>query len=207
MTAQRRRQRSRAWAGPDRPPPAARPTRRPRPTRSRWPGIVLRRLTAAPRSRPELAADLAAARRAGRRGDAGARPVHRGRPGRRRGLRPDAGAYPPRQPRVGPPCARSRSCGARVWVTRRRRLPSSRSRPTTRWRRPRRWWPSGCRRRVGCPYETRVRRLAGMLARKGYNAGLAHRVVRDAITAEGRGLRSTSTDSDLHVDSILDGGD
>ena len=36
----------------------------------------------------------------------------------------------------------------------------------------------------GLPYETRVRRLAGMLARKGYNAGLAHRVVRDAIAAD-----------------------
>jgi regulatory protein len=31
----------------------------------------------------------------------------------------------------------------------------------------------------------RTRRLAGMLARKGYPAGLAFRVVRDALEAEG----------------------
>ena len=30
-----------------------------------------------------------------------------------------------------------------------------------------------------------VRRLAGMLARKGYGAGIAYRVVRDAIAAHG----------------------
>jgi regulatory protein len=32
---------------------------------------------------------------------------------------------------------------------------------------------------------TRVRRLAGMLARKGYPPGLAIRVVREALAAEG----------------------
>ncbi len=37
----------------------------------------------------------------------------------------------------------------------------------------------------------RTRRLAGMLARKGYSAGLAFRVVRDALAAEG------VTDEDL----------
>ena len=36
----------------------------------------------------------------------------------------------------------------------------------------------------GLPYETRVRRLAGMLARKGYNSGLAMRVVREALAGE-----------------------
>lgn len=38
------------------------------------------------------------------------------------------------------------------------------------------------------PTDARVRRLAGMLARKGYPAGLAFRVVREALTAEGEGL-------------------
>ena len=36
----------------------------------------------------------------------------------------------------------------------------------------------------GLPVETRVRRLAGMLARKGYSGGLSMRVVRDALDAE-----------------------
>jgi regulatory protein len=37
----------------------------------------------------------------------------------------------------------------------------------------------------GQPAEQRVRRLAGMLARKGYPAGLAYRVIREAMEAEG----------------------
>lgn len=37
----------------------------------------------------------------------------------------------------------------------------------------------------GLPADRRVRRLAGMLARKGYPSGLAMRVVRDALAAEG----------------------
>jgi regulatory protein len=36
----------------------------------------------------------------------------------------------------------------------------------------------------GQPAETRTRRLAGMLARKGYPAGLAFRVIREALEAE-----------------------
>jgi regulatory protein len=36
----------------------------------------------------------------------------------------------------------------------------------------------------GLPVEARVRRLAGMLARKGYPAGLAMRVVREALAGE-----------------------
>jgi regulatory protein len=36
----------------------------------------------------------------------------------------------------------------------------------------------------GLPQDARVRRLAGMLARKGYSGGLALRVVRDALRAE-----------------------
>ena len=38
---------------------------------------------------------------------------------------------------------------------------------------------------VGLPTDARVRRLAGMLARKGYPAGTAFRVVREALAAEG----------------------
>ncbi len=38
---------------------------------------------------------------------------------------------------------------------------------------------------AGLPTDARVRRLAGMLARKGYPVGMAFRVVREAITAEG----------------------
>lgn len=37
----------------------------------------------------------------------------------------------------------------------------------------------------GLATDARVRRLAGMLARKGYSAGLAFRVVRDALAEEG----------------------
>jgi regulatory protein len=39
----------------------------------------------------------------------------------------------------------------------------------------------------GLPADTRTRRLAGMLARKGYPAGLAFRVIREALEAEGAG--------------------
>jgi regulatory protein len=37
----------------------------------------------------------------------------------------------------------------------------------------------------GLPPEQRTRRLAGLLARKGYQAGLAFRVIREALEAEG----------------------
>jgi regulatory protein len=37
----------------------------------------------------------------------------------------------------------------------------------------------------GLPQQQRTRRLAGMLARKGYPAGLAFRVIREALEAEG----------------------
>jgi len=38
---------------------------------------------------------------------------------------------------------------------------------------------------AGLPPEQRTRRLAGLLARKGYPAGLAFRVIREALEAEG----------------------
>ncbi len=37
----------------------------------------------------------------------------------------------------------------------------------------------------GLPPEQRIRRLGGLLARKGYPAGLAFRVIREAMEAEG----------------------
>ena len=40
----------------------------------------------------------------------------------------------------------------------------------------------------GLPADARVRRLAGMLARKGYSAGTAFRVVREALADEGQEL-------------------
>lgn len=39
---------------------------------------------------------------------------------------------------------------------------------------------------AGLPSQARLRRLVGMLARKGYPAGLAFRVVREALDEEGR---------------------
>jgi regulatory protein len=47
----------------------------------------------------------------------------------------------------------------------------------------------------GLPADARVRRLAGMLARKGYPAGLAYRVVKEALADEGAdGLGAPDTD-------------
>jgi regulatory protein len=50
----------------------------------------------------------------------------------------------------------------------------------------------------GVPPEARVRRLAGVLARKGYPAGTAFRVVREALAAEGQqdepGMSADSAD-------------
>jgi regulatory protein len=40
----------------------------------------------------------------------------------------------------------------------------------------------------GLPLETRLRRLGGMLARKGYPPGVAFRVVREALEHEGQGI-------------------
>jgi regulatory protein len=40
---------------------------------------------------------------------------------------------------------------------------------------------------AGMPVPARMRRLAGVLARKGYSPGLAYRVVREALEAEARG--------------------
>jgi regulatory protein len=46
----------------------------------------------------------------------------------------------------------------------------------------------------GLPTEARVRRLAGMLARKGYAPGLAFRVVKEELEAEGADVPVLDTD-------------
>jgi regulatory protein len=46
----------------------------------------------------------------------------------------------------------------------------------------------------GLAPEARVRRLAGMLARKGYAPGLAYRVVKEELEAEGEELPALDTD-------------
>ncbi|MCW2725323.1 MAG: Regulatory protein RecX [Frankiales bacterium] len=49
----------------------------------------------------------------------------------------------------------------------------------------------------GLPVDARVRRLAGLLARKGYSAGLAFAVVREALAAEGEDERLLEQLADL----------
>jgi len=44
----------------------------------------------------------------------------------------------------------------------------------------------------GQPADTRMRRIAGMLARKGYPAGLAFRLIREALEAEGANPQDTA---------------
>ncbi|HWH28894.1 MAG TPA: regulatory protein RecX [Mycobacteriales bacterium] len=46
----------------------------------------------------------------------------------------------------------------------------------------------------GQPTDARIRRLAGMLARKGYSAGLAYRVVKEALAEEGEAAGTPDTD-------------
>ena len=46
----------------------------------------------------------------------------------------------------------------------------------------------------GLTTEARVRRLAGMLARKGYPAGLAFRIVKEELEAEGAEIPVLDTD-------------
>ncbi len=48
----------------------------------------------------------------------------------------------------------------------------------------------------GLPTDARVRRLAGMLARKGYPAGMAFGIVREALAAEGADTAAVFLDTD-----------
>ena len=51
----------------------------------------------------------------------------------------------------------------------------------------------------GQPPAARIRRLMGMLARKGYSAGLAYRVVREALEQEGAELAGAVPEPDLDI--------
>jgi regulatory protein len=57
----------------------------------------------------------------------------------------------------------------------------------------------------GQPLVTRVRRLTAMLARKGYPAGLAYRVVREALDQEGIDLAASGIDLGDPADTDVDG--
>ncbi len=156
--------------------------------------IVLRKLTAAPRSRAQLAADLAARdvpddvaaavldrfTEVGLVDDAAfaeawVRSRHAGRGLSRRALRQELRAKGVDEETVS--CAvetiddDAEVDAARALVA--RRLAATR----------------------GLPVEARLRRLVGQLARKGYPGGLAMRVVRDALSAEG-----TDPDDDASAD-------
>jgi regulatory protein len=48
----------------------------------------------------------------------------------------------------------------------------------------------------GLPPDTRIRRLTGLLARKGYPPGLAYRVVKEALEQEGIDLAAAGIDLD-----------
>lgn len=53
------------------------------------------------------------------------------------------------------------------------------------------------------PTEARVRRLAGMLARKGYPAGVAFQVVKQALQAEQAQAEQAGTAQGLDVDELI----
>ena len=62
------------------------------------------------------------------------------------------------------------------------------------------------------PGQVRLRRLVGMLARKGYPAGLAYRVVRDALDTERQsphsdGLDTAAVDEDEFINAELAGSE
>jgi regulatory protein len=57
---------------------------------------------------------------------------------------------------------------------------------------------------TGQPAQVRIRRLAGMLARKGYPAGLAYRVVREALEQEGQD-QATGFDDEAFEAEFADG--
>ena len=83
--------------------------------------------------------------------------------------------------RAGRSARSSDSAACRRTTSRRRSASSIRSRSS----RPRASWsPVGSRVRPVCLLRARMRRLAGVLARKGYPAGLAYRVVREALEQE-----------------------
>ena len=59
---------------------------------------------------------------------------------------------------------------------------------------------------AGQPTQVRARRLAGMLARKGYPSGLVYRVVRDALEQVGEDTPAADLDDDESLDVQSEGG-
>jgi regulatory protein len=56
---------------------------------------------------------------------------------------------------------------------------------------------------AGMPVQVRVRRLVGMLARKGYSPGLAYRVVREILDQAGQDSAGEGLDQDELIDAEL----
>ncbi|MEO7981900.1 MAG: regulatory protein RecX [Sporichthyaceae bacterium] len=200
MSTTRRRSRRSAGAGPDGPTPgsAADDAAEPDPV-SVARSIVLRKLTVAPRSRAQLAGDLAAREvpddvaeavldrftEVGLVDDAAfaevwVRTRHAGRGLSRSALRRELRAKGVEDETIAEAVDTidddAEESAARALVA--RRLASTR----------------------GLPVETRLRRLVGQLARKGYPGGLAMRVVRDALAAEAAGVQDQAPGLDEEID-------
>jgi regulatory protein len=60
---------------------------------------------------------------------------------------------------------------------------------------------------AGQPGPARLRRLVGMLARKGYPAGLAYRVVREVLEEAGQGQVADGIDEDEFINAELASGE
>jgi regulatory protein len=60
---------------------------------------------------------------------------------------------------------------------------------------------------TGRPVQVRVRRLAGMLARKGYPPGMAYRVVREALEQADQDQAGEGLDEDEFIDAELSAGE
>lgn len=58
---------------------------------------------------------------------------------------------------------------------------------------------------TGMPVQVRIRRLVGMLARKGYSPGLAYRVVREVLDQAGQDSAGEGLDQDELIDAELAG--
>ena len=177
--------------------PAARPAQRPV---RRGPDDPARQ---ADRPAPD---EVRAGRHAGRAGDPGrgrgrgAGPLHRGRPDRRRRLRQRVG-------RVTPPWPRPGQAGTRPGAS--RGAESTTSWPAMRWtssirtrrKRPREHWSGGsCASMRSLDRQVAMRRLLGMLARKGYPGGLAMTIIKQET---GRQRRRTPTPQRLRPRSRL----
>jgi regulatory protein len=187
MTATRRRTRRTLGSGPDGPTPGSGADDAPEPDpASVARSIVLRKLTIAPRSRAQLAGDLAAPHvpddvaervldrftEVGLIDDAAfaevwVRTRHAGRGLSRSALRRELRAKGVDDEIVADAVETidddAEAAAAQALVA--RRLPGMR----------------------GLPAEVRMRRLVGQLARKGYSSGLAMRVVREAMDADRQG--------------------